>query len=330
MEVETRMRVNAVFEGGGVKGIALVGAVVAAEQANVTFHQVAGTSVGALVASFIAAGYSSAQLTELVFSAPYQRFVTKDWLYKLSFVGPAIRLFLKDGLHTGDELEQWVAQQLASKGIYTFRDLPLHALRVVASDLTQGKLLVLPDDIAQYGIDPLDLSVAKAVRMSASLPYFFEPVIIYNHRISRPRIAYTFSQKTSYYIVDGGILSNYPLWIFDAEMEAWPPKIPTLGFQLVGKKDAQPREIKGPISMLSALFATMMSAHDDRYIEQHNRFRTIKIPSDMVHTTEFSLSQEQARQLYQSGYEAGKQYFDRWSYSGYAKEMEKNSKKIKR
>lgn len=49
------MEVYGVFEGGGVRGTALVGAVAAAEKKGIGFRAVAGTSAGAIVASLIAA-----------------------------------------------------------------------------------------------------------------------------------------------------------------------------------------------------------------------------------------------------------------------------------
>ncbi|MCI3920161.1 patatin-like phospholipase family protein [Paenibacillus sp. TRM 82003] len=313
------MRVNGVFQGGGVKGIGLVGAVYAAERRGITFHQTAGTSVGAIVASLLAAGYSGDEMKELLLETPFSQFTQKDWLQRIAFVGPTIRLLVKKGLYSGDPLERWIAEQLAKKGIRTFADLPKNKLRVVASDITDSKMLVLPDDIAAYGMNPLDLSVARAVRMSASLPFFFDPVTF------RVRTGKQFKQLLGKrtYIVDGGILSNYPLWIFDKDMNEWPEKIPTLGFQLVGSKEPEPRQINGPVTMLYALFSTMSSAHDLRYIERHSRFRTIKIPSDMVHTTEFDIKEEKMKTLFESGVRAGDAFFEHWTYKGYVDELDK-------
>jgi NTE family protein len=314
------MRVNAVFQGGGVKGIGLVGAVYAAEKRGITFHQVAGTSVGAIVAAFLAAGYTAEEMRDIILETPLEQFVKKDWYHYLDGPGLALRLFIKKGLYSGDTLEQWVAKHLEAKGIRTFGDLEPNKLRVVASDITQGKLLVLPDDLTDYGLDPSRFPVAKAVRMSASIPYFFDPVIL---TVRKPKENGKGYRKESNYIVDGGILSNYPLWIFDKEMNEYPPKVPTLGFQLVGKSPDEPHPISGPISMFSALFSTMLSAHDERYIEKHSRFRTIKIPSQMVHSTEFNLSREKSMELFESGVKAGTEFFDRWTFSGYSSELDK-------
>lgn len=313
------MRVNGVFQGGGVKGIGLVGAVYAAERRGVAFHQTAGTSVGAIVAALLAAGYSGEEMKAILLRTPFTQFTRKDWLHRIAYVGPTIRLLIKKGIYSGDPLERWIENLLADKGIRTFADLPKNKLRVVASDITDGKMLVLPDDIAGYGMDPAKLSVARAARMSASLPFFFDPVT-FRVRIRKEKKP-MLGRKT--YIVDGGILSNYPLWIFDKDMKAWPEKIPTLGFQLVGAKEPQPYRINGPVSMLYALFSTMSSAHDLRYIERHSRFRTIKIPSDMVHTTEFDIQEEKLLELFESGLRAGEAFFDKWTYKGYSEEMDK-------
>jgi NTE family protein len=83
------------------------------------------------------------------------------------------------------------------------------------------------------------------------------------------------------------------------------------------------RNIKGPISMLQALFETMLNAHDGRYIEQHNRFRTVKIPTLDVQNTQFNLSKEKSLELYEAGYKASEQYFKRWSMEVYENDYEK-------
>jgi NTE family protein len=315
------MRVNAVFEGGGVKGIGLVGAICAAEKRGIEFHQMAGTSVGAIVAALLAAGYSGEEMREILLVTPFKQFIRRSLLQWVPLIGPTVSLLWKKGLYSGDPLENWIADLLAKKGVYTFADLPEHGLRVVASDITQGKMLVLPEDLSDYGIEPKHFPVARAVRMSCSLPFFFEPFTLKVRDRSKGKIRNAVFTR-SFFIVDGAILSNYPLWIFDRDMKEWPQKIPTLGFQLVGRKEPEPHNIRGPITMLYALFSTMSAAHDLRYIEQHSRFRTVKILSDMVHTTDFNLNEEKLTELFESGLKAGDAFFSKWTYSGYSQELD--------
>ncbi|MFB9277883.1 patatin-like phospholipase family protein [Cohnella cellulosilytica] len=301
-------RVNAVFEGGGVRGISLTGAVRAAEEHGIVFDRVAGTSSGSIIAALLAAGYTADEMKAAIERTPPSSLLTRSAFFNLKPIGPALRLFLRKGLYSGKRLEQWIAELLAVKGVCAFGDLPEGKLRIIASDITNGKLLVLPGDIAQYGISPERLSVARAVRMSTSIPYFFDPVLLrqpYKERKKRA-VASKFS-----YVVDGGLLSNFPLWLFRHD-ESSEETAPVIGFQMVGRSDAQPHRIDGPISMFQAMFETMLSAHDERYIEKNKEIRTIKIPTLGIGGTEFHLSPEKSEALYRSGLEAGEKFFRNW------------------
>jgi NTE family protein len=115
-------------------------------------------------------------------------------------------------------------------------------------------------------------------------------------------------------IVDGGRLSNFPVWLFDAEVPQWP----TFGLKLTqeqkipfGEQLPQPVPRGGVtqvIGYLRSLVDTMMAAHDRLYIEDHEFDRTIAIDTLGVGTTEFDLSQERALALYGSGREAARKF----------------------
>ncbi|SFL35043.1 NTE family protein [Paenibacillus sp. 1_12] len=310
------MKINAVFEGGGVKGIALAGAVSAAESRGIEFHQLAGTSSGAIIAALVASGYQAEEMKAIIEATPFKAFLQRSKLFDAKVFGPAVRLLLKKGLYSGEALENWMHKLLLAKGIRNFGDLKKNQLRIIASDISQRKLLVLPDDIAQYGIDPQQLAISKAVRMSTSIPYFFDPVII--RKSADKRMPNETFAEQFVYVVDGGLLSNFPLWIFDHDdVPALDSMIPTVGFQLVGRGSSKPNTIYGPLTMFKALFSTMMDAHDERYIEEVNRFRTIKIPTLGVSITQFDIPLETSRLLYESGKQAGERFFDKWRLNDY-------------
>jgi NTE family protein len=320
------MKINGVFEGGGVKGIALAGAVDAAQRLGYEFGRVAGTSSGAIIAAFLAAGYSGEEMRNMIVEMPFRNFLKRAPIYNTRLIGPAARLLLKKGLYSGEALEYWVLQKLAAKKVRTFGDLAPGQLRIIASDISQGRLLVLPDDIAHYGIDPSKFLIAKAVRMSTSIPYFFDPVLIRRprqQRVGKPR-----EQNDYIYIVDGAVLSNFPLWLFDGSDDAGLQQ-PTIGFQLVGKPKHRVRRIGGPLSMFTALFATMMEAHDERYIEEANRFRTIKIPTLGIQSTQFDLTAEQSADLFGSGTASANKFFKRWTHDIYESEYAKYVTRIR-
>ena len=72
MKASNALRADAVFEGGGVKGIGLVGAVAAAEERGYQWENVAGTSAGAIVAALLAAGYNSEELRNVMQELDYR------------------------------------------------------------------------------------------------------------------------------------------------------------------------------------------------------------------------------------------------------------------
>jgi NTE family protein len=312
------LKCDAVFEGGGVKGIGLVGAIAVTEEMEYEFVNVAGTSAGAIVAALVAADYRAAELQDIMKSLDYSKFKDEGLLDKIPFLGKVLSLGFEKGIYEGAYLENWIREKLAVKHKHTFRDLiieetkdnPLYRyrLQVIAADISRGLLLVLPRDIKDYGIDPDDFEIARAVRMSMSIPYFFEPVTLKNHETGEVS-----------YIVDGGVLSNFPISLFDTPSPD--PPWPTFGYLLAENPDLMgttvSHKISGPITLFAALFSTMMEAHDRMYIRNGAFARTIMVPTIGVKTTEFDLSPERADLLYQSGANAAREFFQTWDFDAY-------------
>ncbi|MEW6297959.1 MAG: patatin-like phospholipase family protein [Thermodesulfobacteriota bacterium] len=309
---------DAVFEGGGIKGIGLAGAIAVTEGLGYEFFNVAGTSAGAIVAALVAAGYRAKELHAIMQTLDYSKFKDEGLLDKIPLIGKIASLGLEKGIYEGAYLEAWIREKLEAKGKRTFKDLVIeeckdspkyrYKLQVIASDVSRGKFLVLPRDITDYGVDPDELDIAKAVRMSMSIPLFFEPVTLTLKDAQEPC-----------YIVDGGVLSNFPIHLFD-DGTADPPW-PTFGYLLAESPDSDGRAvshgISGPFSLLVSIFFTMMEAHDRIYIQNGAFARTIMIPTLGVKATEFELSSERAEALYRSGEEAARTFFRTWDFDRY-------------
>ncbi|MGH8501025.1 MAG: patatin-like phospholipase family protein [Gammaproteobacteria bacterium] len=228
------LKCDAVFEGGGIKGIGLAGAIAATEERGYQFMNVAGTSGGAIVAALIAAGYNAKELHAIMQELDYSKFKDEGLLDKVPVIGKIISLGFEKGIYEGDYLETWVREKLAAKGKRIFKDLVMkdyknspkyrYRLQVVASDISRGKMLVLPKDIKDYGVEPDELEIARAVRMSMSIPLFFEPVKLALKKTGRECV-----------IVDGGVLSNFPVSLLDdgSAEPAWP----TFGYLLAEDAD---------------------------------------------------------------------------------------------
>ncbi|OEF99214.1 hypothetical protein BHF71_09485 [Vulcanibacillus modesticaldus] len=309
------MYADAVIEGGGVKGIGLVGAIYEAEKRGYKWKRLAGTSAGAIIAALLAAGYTAKELKEEIMNLDYKQFNQKRGASGLPVIGNLLNLWLYYGIYSSEYIEHWMREKLLKKGVKKFSDLK-NTLYIIASDITSGEMLVLPDDIKRYGIDPESMDIALAVRMSSSIPYFFSPVKLTVSDGNKTRI---------HYIVDGGLLSNFPVWIFDSNRF---PRWPTFGFRLVSNKNDQENMINGPISLGFALINTMLEAHDTRSIKEQNFVRTILVPNIGVKATDFDISREQREKLFISGIKAGEKFFKQWNFHQYAIKYRSNKKKV--
>jgi NTE family protein len=307
-----KVKADAVFEGGGVKGIAFIGALSEMEAAGYIWEKLAGTSAGAIVAALLAAGYSSEELRVIFTQMNYHRMLRPKGLGTVPVIGPAYDLLFHKGLYPADPLESFVAELLRKKKIRTFGDLPPEKLRIIASDITEGKMLILPDDLTSFGIDPLTFPIARAVRMSSSIPYFFQPFILKRRNVS-------------HYIVDGGLLSNFPVWLFDVEGI---PRWPTIGFRLHDQNhDHEYAHISGLITFSKALIKTMLEAHDRMYVKKAQAVRTIFIQGLGVKATEFDLSEKKRMELYVSGQAAAREFLQRWDFGHYIEAFRKPAAK---
>ncbi|HET7658227.1 MAG TPA: patatin-like phospholipase family protein [Bacillales bacterium] len=296
------MIIDGVFSGGGMKAIALVGALQVVEEKGFRFQRVAGTSAGALVAALVASGYKSKEITGILQNTEFGKLVDgRKGIIAFPFM-KWIRLYWKLGLYRGNELERWVGHLLAEKGVETFADLPEGSLKVVASDLSRGRILVLPDDLKDYGILPDKFSVARAVRMSSGLPFFYEPVLLYDRT----------GEKSV--IVDGGVLSNFPLWVFDNQ-DPFELKRPILGFQLRTNLQNEPaKKIHNAVYLYQSLFNTMRLAHDNHYITQQQASNIVFIPVDNVSTTHFTIDDETKQQLIELGRQRTENFLKKWTF----------------
>lgn len=303
-----------VLEGGGVKGIALVGAVAVLEERGYRFHRVAGTSAGAIVGSLVAAGVSVHRLREIMEQLDYRRFRDGTWLTRLGLAGQLATLLHKSGIYRGDELRDWLREVLDEVAVRTFADLRLddpgaavapgegHRLVVMTSDISQGCLRRLPWEYDRYGLEADEVEVVDAVRASMSLPYFFQPVKL------RDRVA---DQRC--WLVDGGMLSNFPVDVLDRR-DGQAPRWPTLGLKLSARPDAAQglrHPIGGVWSMSQAMLRTLTGFYDRIHLERDDVLaRTIFIDTGKVSTTDFDLDRSTAQQLYDNGRTAAERFLD--------------------
>lgn len=308
-------RADLVCEGGGVRGIGLVGAVEALGQAGYEFPRVAGTSAGAIVASLVAAlqvaGEPLSRLAEVMRSIDYRKFLDRSLIGRVPLIGGGLSLLVSDGVYRGAYLEQLLAGLLDDLGVRTFGDLRTGeqseqfawSLVVTASDLSRRRLVRIPWDLGTYGIDPDEFSVARAVHASSAIPYVFEPVRV-----------------GSATWVDGGLLSGFPVELFDQPETQ--PRWPTFGIRLSARPGIPPTHpVHGPVSLGLAAIETLVSNQDNAYIDDPCTVRrTIFVPANEVSPIDFNLTPQQRDALYQGGFQAGQQFLQGWNFAAYLKD----------
>ncbi|OUZ11337.1 hypothetical protein BHE97_05740 [Aeromicrobium sp. PE09-221] len=306
-----------VLEGGGVKGIALVGAVVALSDHGYRFARIAGSSAGAVVGAIIVAmqqrGESMSRVDEVMRTMDYRAMLDRRpigralswWPNAASAWGVLFHL----GAHRGAYLQQWLAGVLGDLGVRSFGDLRLddpeaslppekaYRLVVTASDLSRQRVMYLPWDLPRYGRSADTYPVARAVRASSAIPFLFEPV----------RVKSRFGTVT---LADGSLLRSYPIDAFD-RTDGLPSRWPTIGVRLsspAGER-AKAKPVTGPLSLLTNLVFTTVDSTQVRHVSDPvDADRSIFAKPKGVRWTDFDLTAAQQQSLYEAGYAAA----ERW------------------
>lgn len=294
------MDIDGVFAGGGLRAFAYIGVLDSLEEHGYVLNRVAGTSAGAIIAAFVAAGYTKEEIKNLLEELTLTSLLDPPWLVKYLPLSKWLFLYKQLGLYYGNTFEQWLKEKLAAKKVHTFADISPNACKVIVSDISKGRLIVLPDDLEEvYGVSRATFSVARAIRMSAGYPYFFMPKELKGKKGEES------------IIVDGGLLSNFPLWIFDKDRSK--RKRPVVGVKLSGAlTNEKPKKITNALDMFQALFSTMLHAHDDRYISKTKQHHIIFIPTATDETLNFSMTEDEKKALIAIGYKKTNAFLAHW------------------
>jgi NTE family protein len=319
-----------VLEGGGVKGLGLVGAVLELMRAGYAFPRVAGTSAGSIVAAFLAAGVTADELARIMERLDYRKVPDRP-APGIPGLSEGLGLLTHSGAHPGDYIHDFVSEELERLGVRTFADLhrrdtkadanlsaaQSYKLVVMATDVTRGRLLRLPWDYGLLGRDPDEQRVADAVRASISIPLFFEPVTLRNEQTGEDHT-----------LVDGGVLSNFPIEIFD-RTDAVRPRWPTLGVKVIPDlPEGNAHIFPGltlpqlpPVHLLEQVVTTAIIGHDQTYLDRPCvRRRAIPVDTSAVGIVEFGASQAKRDALVANGERAAREFLAGWDWARYKRE----------
>ncbi len=287
-----------------------------------------GTSAGAITALLVGLRYTTFEIQEILSGLDFQRFLDDSW----GVVRDSKRLLQDFGWYRGDFFRRWIAELVARRtgnGEATFEEVRERGefldLYFVGTNLSTRFA-----EVFSFEHTPR-MPVADAVRISMSIPLFFRA-----RRSPRGDV-----------FVDGGLLDNYPVKLFDREkyvsattgarrteyyeahnaelerrgeeLEPYVYNKETLGFRLdaaqeivVFRDQTEParHKIDDLFSYTWALVQTILAAQDSRHLHDDDWQRTIYIDTLGVGTTDFDLDAGRKAALVESGRKGCERYFE--------------------
>ena len=308
---------NLVFKGGGVRGIAYMGALEALGELEIIdgVERVAGTSSGAIASTLVSFRLPVEQIKEIFDSLDISQVPQKSALsakggkiLDLASPGSYKRLFDKFGWYSSEYFYQWIsnviADQCKGNARATFSDFYRSGFRdlyIVASNISRHRAEIFSLDTTP------DVAVADAVRLSMSIPLYFEALRYDGKRFG-----------VGDYYVDGGLYNNYPLEIFDKwkyvnDARKYTDGInwESLGLFLSPDENKYEEVVEFPKNLWEFVALTgrnYYDAHQMAGLEKNvmDEKRTIKINDCGISSVDFDIQpgSESYRQLYESGRKA--------------------------
>ena len=191
------VKVGLVLSGGGAKGLAHIGALKVIEEAGIRIDYIGGTSIGAIIGSLYASGYTANELDSIFRAVDFNVLIQDDLprkaktfyeredseKYALSLPFDDFKIGLPQGLSKGQNFFNEFARLTSHvHEVDDFNKLPIPFF-CMSTDITTGKQVVL-----DKGYLP------EAVSASGALPSIFSPV-----------------ELDSVLMTDGGVANNYPI-----------------------------------------------------------------------------------------------------------------------
>jgi len=325
---------NLVFEGGGAKGIAYLGAIEVLKRKGILqkIERIGGTSAGAINALLLGLDYSNKELESLMLGMNFAKllFDIGECIYIiLNFTK---RINNEFGFFKGDRFYNWIKGLIMEKTEnpnstfqeihdkkkkYNFKDIYF-----IGANISTGFAEIYSHE------DTPEMEVAQAVRISMSIPIIFTVIR---------------KDKQADVCVDGGLINNYPIKLFDRqqyvsknrseteyykeyneklkkigqEENLWMYNKETLGFKLDSKKEIavfrnfkkpDSKKIKNLRQYAFRLLSTIYNIQSSMHLHSDDWDRTIYIDTLDVGTLSFKINKLKKKELADSGKKCTEEY----------------------
>lgn len=317
---------NLVLEGGGIRGMAYAGALSVLEQKGVLqeIEKVGGTSAGSIAGLLISLGYTAKQIDSVMRNLQVEQFNDGNG----GLIGKYTRAKRYYGIYKGDVFEAWLESVVSKKTdnpFTTFAQLDslaahnpaFKSFHCVGTNLTKQQLVIFSPQTTPQ------LPLKTAVRISCSIPFFYEPVLLDSNfvEVNNP----TKGQRYDVY-VDGGILANYPIGLFDTCISGGNPLTcdsvlynpQTLGLklerdeqvkQLDQSTDIPPYDINNLNDYFGAFLNLVMETMNRKPHLANEKGRTIYIGYGKISGKPRKMSKKEKDLLYNYGKQATEHFF---------------------
>lgn len=324
---------NLVFEGGGVLGIAYLGVLQYLFENHLlqNLKRTAGTSAGAITACITSFNLPFEETKKLVDTLDYRQVPEKGEspdLFKIpksqrneldavfGDLDGLYRLVKNFGWYSSEYFYRWIKKQIGQQfdhtkklPPYTFSDFrnpqihkenrPFHDLYVIGTDLSYRS-----SQIFSYETTPT-VEVAEAVRISMSIPLFFEAMKLNGD---------TIKDSSANVYCDGGLMWNYPINIFDS-MTFQDDRMPELTDQTLGVRflhKMKYHNIDTLLDYIQSIYLSQLNIQQDVFNHSpQDRARSIQIDTGDISPIDFNISTGDQTYdfLYYQGYNSAQIYF---------------------
>lgn len=294
--------VDLVLGGGGIRGMAYVGALSGLAAAGWSPYRVAGASAGAMAGALWVAGAQPDEMRTYLEELDYRGFAFADVVGRLTrrpMVGSVVERLSPA---TIDPLI-WYDSLLADHGVRTWADLRLddedaahlpperrYALVVRCLDVVKRRVVHLPWDYHLYGLEPDAQAVSEAVRASMSVPVVFDPVELGEG-------------DRAGLLVDGALGGGFPVSVFDRS-DSRAARRPTFAVRLVPRSRTTGWP-EGDVALVRAVVETMLEAGDQLEMAGDcDERRTIMVDASALVTLDVRVTPQEERALFEEGVRA--------------------------
>lgn len=273
-----------IFGGGAIRGLAYLGSLQAMKELGIRVKAFAGSSVGAVFAAFAALGYEDNEFVRVFDEVNFDLF--RDVRFDIA---------KKFAISKGEHFLSWIREGIEKKyygceynkgcnSPVTFKDIN-NDLYVITSNINGCE----PFIFSKYTTP--DFEVAKAVKISTSLPGLLEPF-----------------EDENNILIDGDMMKSWPMWKVSKLL--CPEDARIVEFRLEGAKHWP--DVKNSVEYLNAVFATLSNFATDFLMQMYqskDKFDYIKINTEHVLPVQFTLPKKDREALIQLGYETTREYF---------------------